>query len=52
MVECKSFATGTKENTTCDNNGRCKCKMGYVGDKCESCDDGYFKLSNGFCQGM
>ena len=51
-LECDCFAIGTKKNTACDINGKCSCKVGYVGDKCDSCDNGYFKLSNGVCEGM
>ena len=25
--------------------------MGYVGDKCDTCDKGYFKQSDGVCKG-
>ena len=52
-VECNCFAIGTKKNTACDAiNGKCSCKVGYVGDKCDTCDNGYFKLLNGVCEGM
>ena len=51
-LECDCFAIGTKKNTACDINGKCTCKVGYVGDKCDTCDSGYFKLSNGVCEGM
>ena len=53
ILECNCFAIGTKKNTACDAiNGKCSCKVGYVGDKCDTCDNGYFKLSNGFCEGL
>ena len=45
ILECNCFAIGTKKNTACDAiNGKCSCKVGYVGDKCYTCDNGYFKL--------
>ena len=50
-LECKCYAIGTKENTTCSDTGKCTCKMGYVGDKCDTCDKGYFKQSDGVCKG-
>ena len=35
ILECNCFAIGTKKNTACDAiNGKCSCKVGYVGDKC------------------
>ena len=53
ILECNCFAIGTKKNTACDAiNGKCSCKVGYVGDKCDTCDNGYFKLLNGVCEGM
>ena len=50
-LECKCYAIGTKENTTCSDTGKCTCKMGYAGDKCDTCDKGYFKQSDGVCKG-
>ena len=49
--ECKCFSLGTRDNTTCSSSGKCNCKPGYVGDNCESCASGYYKLKNGLCQG-
>ena len=51
ILECKCYAIGTKENTTCSDTGKCTCKMGYAGDKCDTCDKGYFKQSDGVCKG-
>ena len=40
ILECNCFAIGTKKNTACDAiNGKCSCKVGYVGDKCDTCDN-------------
>ena len=50
-LECKCYAIGTKENTTCSDTGKCTCKLGYAGDKCDTCDKGYFKQSDGVCKG-
>ena len=38
-------------NTTCDETGKCSCKSGYTGAKCNECLKGYFKTSYGTCKG-
>ena len=30
----------------CNANGMCKCGIGFTGDKCESCQTGYFDLDH------
>ena len=30
----------------CNSNGMCKCGIGFTGDKCESCQSGYFDLDH------
>ena len=42
----------------CDTNGICTCQLGYMGDKCDKCQAGYFDLdennldSTTSCSGM
>ena len=49
LLDCQCYAGGTMEYTNpsgvkqCNNEtGICTCKEGYAGDKCETCDTGYF----------
>uniref|UniRef100_A0A8C9VN56 Laminin, gamma 1 n=1 Tax=Scleropages formosus TaxID=113540 RepID=A0A8C9VN56_SCLFO len=37
-------------STQCDNNGRCSCKPGVMGDKCDRCQPGYHSLSEAGCR--
>ncbi|XP_066536763.1 laminin subunit gamma-1 [Hoplias malabaricus] len=34
----------------CDNTGRCSCKPGVMGDKCDRCQPGYHTLSEAGCR--
>lgn len=34
----------------CDPNGKCKCKPGVMGDKCDICAPNFYKLSNEGCK--
>ena len=47
--------TGGSQDTACDNNGRCTCKDGYAGEKCDVCAHGFYKKSNALqyiCSGI
>ncbi|KAB5579854.1 hypothetical protein PHYPO_G00199730 [Pangasianodon hypophthalmus] len=36
-------------STQCDNTGRCSCKPGVMGDKCDRCQPGYHSLTEAGC---
>ena len=49
FLDCQCYPEGTMEYTNpsgvkqCNNDtGICTCKEGYAGDKCETCDTGYY----------
>ena len=43
---------GTKSGTTCDERGKCTCKTGYTGDKCNQCDAKYYQATEeSSCEG-
>uniref|UniRef100_A0A4W3JXR0 Laminin subunit gamma 1 n=1 Tax=Callorhinchus milii TaxID=7868 RepID=A0A4W3JXR0_CALMI len=37
-------------STQCDNYGRCSCKPGVMGDKCDRCQPGYHSLTEAGCR--
>uniref|UniRef100_A0AAY5F267 Laminin subunit gamma-1 n=1 Tax=Electrophorus electricus TaxID=8005 RepID=A0AAY5F267_ELEEL len=37
-------------STQCDNTGRCSCKPGVTGDKCDRCQPGYHSLTEAGCR--
>ncbi|XP_033885276.3 laminin subunit gamma-1-like [Acipenser ruthenus] len=37
-------------STQCDNYGRCSCKPGVIGDKCDRCQPGYHSLTEAGCR--
>ena len=49
IAECNCFGKG-RICIKCDENGKCKCKPKYTGDKCEKCIDGRHKPKEG-CPG-
>uniref|UniRef100_A0A8C5SCK4 Laminin subunit gamma-1 n=1 Tax=Laticauda laticaudata TaxID=8630 RepID=A0A8C5SCK4_LATLA len=37
-------------STQCDNYGRCSCKLGVMGDKCDRCQPGFHSLTEAGCR--
>uniref|UniRef100_A0AAR2M605 Laminin subunit gamma-1 n=1 Tax=Pygocentrus nattereri TaxID=42514 RepID=A0AAR2M605_PYGNA len=37
-------------STQCDNSGRCSCKPGVMGDKCDRCQPGFHTLTQAGCR--
>lgn len=37
-------------STQCDNTGRCSCKSGVMGDKCDRCQPGHHSLTEAGCR--
>lgn len=38
------------ENLQCDAGGRCQCKPGVAGDKCDRCENNYFDFGQAGCR--
>ena len=54
FIACNCDTAGSSD-AACDNNGRCSCRTGYVGGKCDVCARGLYKKWNGFryiCSGI
>ena len=49
ILDCGCYQHGSK-NLNCDRNGKCSCKQGFNGQKCDSCAEGYHGFPD--CQGM
>ena len=49
---CECYVNGTD---ICDNmNGNCHCSVGYTGETCRDCSEGFFNsgsIENPICQG-
>ena len=39
---CNCDINGGRSIILCDSNGKCDCKTGYSGDKCDSCIPGFY----------
>ena len=50
ILDCACNAEGST-SSECDSFGKCDCKNGYAGEKCNSCSDGYFTVE-GKCLGI
>ncbi|XP_075038350.1 laminin subunit gamma-2 [Mixophyes fleayi] len=46
---CQCHASGSL-STQCDNNGRCSCKPGVMGEKCDRCQPGFHSLTEAGCR--
>lgn len=44
-----SFFVGSR-SLQCNSEGKCQCKPGVTGEKCDRCEANYFKFSNQGCQ--
>ena len=54
FIACNCDAGGS-QHTACDDNGKCSCKAGYAGEKCDVCARGFYKKLDGFpyiCSGI
>ena len=47
---CDCFVLGAVNNS-CASDGRCNCKPGIDGEKCDICRSGFFNISQSGCQG-
>uniref|UniRef100_A0A8D2KTR3 Laminin subunit gamma 2 n=1 Tax=Varanus komodoensis TaxID=61221 RepID=A0A8D2KTR3_VARKO len=47
-MPCRCDPTGSA-GVQCDVHGRCRCKRGVTGDKCERCQDGFQSFSEAGC---
>ncbi|RNA21261.1 Laminin subunit gamma-1 [Brachionus plicatilis] len=48
-IDCQCNIIGS-ESVQCDPTGKCKCKPGVVGDKCDRCEAYHYELSNTGCK--
>ena len=52
FLACECYVNGTD---ICDNmNGNCHCSVGYMGETCRNCSEGFFNsgsIENPICQG-
>nr|XP_014351267.1 PREDICTED: laminin subunit gamma-1 [Latimeria chalumnae] len=48
-VPCNCNPVGSM-STQCDNYGRCTCKSGVMGDRCDRCQPGYHSLTEAGCR--
>ena len=55
LKECKCHTKGTiDEIEACDDQGKCRCKPRYSGDKCDMCENGFHHEGDHFsweCKG-
>ena len=49
FIECNCRQDGS-ENENCDNGGKCSCKRGFDGYKCNTCTKGFFGFPQ--CRGI
>ena len=51
VCTCNSFGSVKSDDSACNNkccndDGTCKCSIGYTGDDCNICDAGYYVSAN------
>ena len=51
IAACGCSVIGSS-SSTCDIFGKCPCKVGYSGKKCDQCQIGYTKDRSGACIGI
>ena len=49
--DCECDNKGSSGLSCDDVNGKCTCKLGYIGDKCDSCLSSYYRDADGTCKG-
>ncbi|OXB55430.1 hypothetical protein ASZ78_007104 [Callipepla squamata] len=49
-LPCRCHPQGSL-STQCDSDGRCSCRPGVMGEKCDRCQPGFHSLSEAGCQG-
>ena len=49
IAACGCSSIGSS-SSTCDFSGKCPCKVGYTGKKCDQCQNGYSKDRSGACK--
>ncbi|XP_014670570.1 PREDICTED: laminin subunit gamma-1-like [Priapulus caudatus] len=47
--DCQCNPTGSR-TLQCDDGGRCQCKPGVTGDKCDRCQPGFYEFGEGGCR--
>ena len=46
ILDCDCYQPGTNNGlVSCTEEGNCNCKTFVDGNKCKSCDDGYYRLA-------
>ena len=45
LIDCGCSSYGSN-STTCTSSGVCTCKSNFVGDKCTSCNAGFYDYPN------
>jgi laminin gamma 1 len=48
-IDCQCHPLGSK-SLQCDPSGKCRCKPGVVGPKCDRCDANFFDLTSDGCK--
>ena len=46
FIECNCTQVGSLDGNCNDTTGKCACKVGFDGDKCNRCDKGYSEFPN------
>ena len=49
FIACGCSSSGAS-STSCTSSGVCTCKSNFVGDKCTSCNAGFYDYPNCYCK--